>query len=231
MIRARQSRALSPSSPFNWRSAWRRCRSVSAWMRSSRPSASVRSSLPFSKARRVNSPGSAGANIFECRTAPRTKPPAPRARHGREIPRRLRRSRWPDPETTAPPHRRSAAGRHPEAARGWPFAATAICRQAPSRSFRPADPRRAPRRSRSAAGPTTMQRWSDPADAWPICAGGFEKATRFDSGPERAGDTAGLLRSRCCSKMLQNPEKRPPPTSRSKISNIKFNMLTWLTNR
>ena len=65
MIRARQSRALSPSSPFNWRSAWRRCRSVSAWMRSSRPSASVRSSLPFSKARRVNSPGSAGANIFE----------------------------------------------------------------------------------------------------------------------------------------------------------------------
>ena len=47
------------------------------------------------------------------RTAPRTKRPAPHARHGREIPRRLRRSRWPDPETTAPPHRRSAAGRHP----------------------------------------------------------------------------------------------------------------------
>ena len=59
MIRARQSRARSPSRPFSWRSAWRRCRSVSAWIRSSRPSASVRSSFPFSNARRVNSPGSA----------------------------------------------------------------------------------------------------------------------------------------------------------------------------
>ncbi len=50
---------LRPSAPSSWRSAWRRCASVSAATRSASPSTSARSSLPLSKARRVNSPGSA----------------------------------------------------------------------------------------------------------------------------------------------------------------------------
>ena len=52
--------ARSPSRPFICRYACRRCASVSAPIRSARPSTAVRSSLPFSKARRVNSPASAG---------------------------------------------------------------------------------------------------------------------------------------------------------------------------
>ena len=59
------SRAAQPpyslaSAPSAWRSAWRRCPAVSAATRSTIPSAAVRSSLPCRKARRVNSPGSAG---------------------------------------------------------------------------------------------------------------------------------------------------------------------------
>ena len=50
-------------------------------------------------------------HIFASPTAPRTAPPAPRVRHGREIRRHPRRSRWPAPETRAPPRRRSAVGR------------------------------------------------------------------------------------------------------------------------
>ena len=58
--RCRQLSARLPSRPFIWRNACRRWPSVSAITRSARPSTAVRSSLPFSKARRVNSPASAG---------------------------------------------------------------------------------------------------------------------------------------------------------------------------
>ncbi len=58
--RCRQVSARPPSRPFIWRNACRRWPSVSAATRSARPSTAVRSSLPFSKARRVNSPASAG---------------------------------------------------------------------------------------------------------------------------------------------------------------------------
>ncbi len=60
MSRSRQLSAARPSAPCIWRSAWRRWPCVSAITRSARPSTAVRSSLPFSKARRVNSPASAG---------------------------------------------------------------------------------------------------------------------------------------------------------------------------
>ena len=58
--RCRQVSARPPSRPFIWRNACRRWPCVSAATRSARPSTAVRSSLPFSKARRVNSPASAG---------------------------------------------------------------------------------------------------------------------------------------------------------------------------
>ena len=60
--RRRHSSTGWPSAPWNWRSACRRCASVSAKIRSARPSTAVRSMRPFSKARRVNSPGSAMRN-------------------------------------------------------------------------------------------------------------------------------------------------------------------------
>jgi len=58
----RQAPVCCPSAPSNCRHACRRCASVSAAMRSARPSTSLRSSLSLSKARRVNSPASAGRN-------------------------------------------------------------------------------------------------------------------------------------------------------------------------
>ena len=57
---ARQASAGARSAPFICRNACRRWPCVSAATRSARPSTAVRSSLPFSKARRVNSPASAG---------------------------------------------------------------------------------------------------------------------------------------------------------------------------
>ena len=58
--RWRQVSARSPSRPLSCRNACRRCASVSAATRSASPSTAVRSMRPFSKARRVNSPASAG---------------------------------------------------------------------------------------------------------------------------------------------------------------------------
>ena len=58
--RCRQLSARSPSRPLRCRNACRRCASVSAATRSASPSTAVRSMRPFSKARRVNSPASAG---------------------------------------------------------------------------------------------------------------------------------------------------------------------------
>ncbi len=58
--RPRQASNARLCAPDAWRSACRRCASVSASIRSASPSTSVRSSLPLRKARRVNSPGSAG---------------------------------------------------------------------------------------------------------------------------------------------------------------------------
>ena len=108
-------------------------------MRSSRPSASVRSSLPFSNARRVNSPGSAGTHIFERRraranSAASTGAPTMDVKFGDVLAGRAGRIR----ETTAPPHRRSAAGWHRAAAAASPFAAAAFCRPARSAPVRPA---------------------------------------------------------------------------------------------
>ena len=58
--RTPQASVRRDRAPSIWRSAWRRWASVSAAIRSTRPSTSLRSSLPLSKARRVNSPASAG---------------------------------------------------------------------------------------------------------------------------------------------------------------------------
>ena len=58
--RSAQSWYSAPSAPSSCRSACRRCASVSAAIRSWTASASTRSMRPFRKARRVNSPGSAG---------------------------------------------------------------------------------------------------------------------------------------------------------------------------
>ena len=60
MIFSRHASARSPIRPLSCRNAWRRCAGVSAAIRSARPSMAVRSSRPLSKARRVNSPASAG---------------------------------------------------------------------------------------------------------------------------------------------------------------------------
>ena len=58
----RHASARPPRRPLIWPSAWRLCASVSAPTKSARPSTAVRSSRPASKARRVNSPGSARRN-------------------------------------------------------------------------------------------------------------------------------------------------------------------------
>ena len=70
--RRRQASARSPIRPLSCRNACRRCAGVSAAIRSARPSTAVRSSRPFSKARRVNSPGSASRQPSILPSASRT---------------------------------------------------------------------------------------------------------------------------------------------------------------
>jgi hypothetical protein len=69
-----------------------------------------------------------------------------------------------------------------------------------------------------------MQRWSDPADAWPICAGGSEKATPFDQALNRRANTA-LYENMASAFMLQISAEAPFPDIRTQIKNIKFNNL------
>ncbi len=93
--RCRQLSARLPSRPFICRNACRRWPCVSAITRSARPSTAVRSSLPFSKARRVNSPASAGRKpsiAAERVAAPRRSPRGRRAAAARPRPRRSRSS-------------------------------------------------------------------------------------------------------------------------------------------
>ena len=104
-------------------------------------------------------------DLVESWRARQTARPARRARHGREIPRRPRRSRWRDAETKAPPHRRSAAGWRRGAEREWRRAARASCRPARSGRDRPAVRTRERWRSRLAAGLRKAQRWFGRADA------------------------------------------------------------------
>ena len=65
-IFSRQNPTGRLSWPAIWAVAWRRCREVSASIRSASPSAAVISILPLSRARRVNSPGSAARNPECC---------------------------------------------------------------------------------------------------------------------------------------------------------------------
>jgi hypothetical protein len=65
-----------------------------------------------------------------------------------------------------------------------------------------------------------MQKWSDPEDAWPICAGGFQKATRFDSGLN-----AQAIPRVDAAKNAPKSEEAPCPDTQIQINKIKFNML------
>ena len=225
--RARLAR-VSPSSPFSWRNACRRCASVSASIRSARPSTSVRSSLPFSNARRVNSPGSAGRNPRSPR-APRTAPRSPRARHATAARRRPRRSRCSAPETTAPAHRRSAARRRRAAARASPPRLRQAAGQ--RRERRPACGPEMRTTAIAAGGrPDEGRRWSAPADASPICAGAIEKATQLNSVADRQTQGREPTQAGTGKKMLQNPERRPPPRHPDRNKYNKIQCVIWLTN-
>ena len=223
MIRARQSRALSPSSPFNWRSAWRRCRSVSAWMRSSRPSASVRSSLPFSKARRVNSPGSAGAHIFESRQrreqCRQHRASAMDVKFGDVFAGRAGRAR----ETRAPPHRRSAAGRHRAAARGSPFAAAGSCRPAPSATVPACGPETRTMAIALGGRPDDSAKmvWSRGCIAY-LCRS-LEKATQFRfGGLERCRRSAASIAAVAATIAARSAKAPSPRPDRNKYYKFKY---------